>query len=72
MDILSVPRLVFMFVLFHVFICDFNRDACICFWSPVFGIFFYFTTLKTKLRPVLSLAMPRKDGAERGSCPVDI
>lgn len=28
--------------------------------------------LETKLRPVLSLAMSRKDGDERGSCPVDI
>lgn len=73
-DILSVPRPLCSFRLFHVCVSvTCNRDTCLSF-SLVFERFFFCFTLahQTKLRPVLSLSVSRKDGEERRSCPVDI
>lgn len=61
-----------VFCSIHVCICDFNRDTWRCFQSLVFWglfvflylllLFWFLFPLKTKLRPVLSLAISRKDG----------
>lgn len=56
----SAKTVVLMFVLFHVFICDFNRDTCLCFWSLVFGIFFTLVHLRPNWGLSLALQCPGK------------
>lgn len=62
--LVSAKTVVFMFALFHVFICDFNRDTCLCFWSLVFGIFFTLVHLRPNWGLSLALQCPGKMARE--------
>lgn len=52
-----------------MFVCESNRETCLLFFTD--GWDFFSLGHQTKLRPVLSLAMSKKDGKET-RCPVDI
>lgn len=55
--LVCAKTVVFMFVLFHVFICDFNRDTCLLFLvTCVWIITFLFLTL-VHLRPNWGLSL---------------